>query len=451
MQPEKLLKLLAEAFAERQLFLVGGCLRDQLLGREVSDLDLATDARPEETRRRVEKWADAVWLVGERFGTVGLEKEGLKAEITTFRTEAYDGISRKPEVTFGTDVRADLARRDFTINAMARSVHTDELLDPSQGRRDLAARVVRFVGNPEERIREDPLRMLRATRFCAQLEFELDPAAAAAIARAAAELRRISWERIREELDGTLLSSRPSGGLRLMLDLGLAAHVLPELTNLHLPEPGRHHVKNVLEHTLDTVDFVAAERILRYAALLHDIAKPETFSADESGVHFYRHETIGAERARAILTRLRQPAALIEKIAQLVEHHLRVPYYQSEWRDSAVRRLMFDLGERLEAEIALADADVRASDPSDYPEFEQRLEELRARIGAVGEAAELARMKPLLNGEEVMELLGIGPGPRVGEVLQFLLDQQIEGDITSREQALAAVRERFGNREDPRS
>jgi poly(A) polymerase len=185
--------------------------------------------------------------------------------------------------------------------------------------------------------------------------------------------------------------------------------------------------------------------------LLHDIAKPETFTTDESGVHFYRHEMIGVERASAILGRLRQPSALIDHVAKLVEHHLRIPQYRSEWSDSAVRRLMFDLGEQLEEAVSLAQADVRASDPSDYPEFEQRLEELRARVHRIGEAAELAKMKPLLNGDEVMELLGIEPGPRVGEVLHYLLDQQIEGTITTRDQAAASIRARFGGPEDPRA
>ena len=447
MQTDKLIQRLAQAFSDRQLFLVGGCLRDQLLGRPISDLDLGTDARPDEIRQRVESWADAVWMVGEKFGTVGLEKDGTKAEITTFRAETYDGVSRKPEVAFGSDVRADLSRRDFTINAMGRNVHTDELLDPFYGQSDLEACIVRFVGDPAARIGEDPLRMLRAVRFCAQLGFELDPEAAAAIGQAAGELRRISWERIRDELDGILLSPHPDEGLRLTIDLGLAHHFLREVLNLHLPEPSRHHLKDVLEHTLDTVSCLAPEKVLRYAALLHDIAKPETFSSDESGVHFYRHEHIGAERAREILSRLRHPAAFIEQVVGLVRHHLRIPYYSSEWSDAAVRRLMFDLGDQLEAAIALAEADVRASDPLDYPDFEHQLQELRARIREVGEAAELARMKPLLNGDEVMELLGIGPGPQVGEVLNFLLDQQIEGKIETREEAVAIVRQRFGGQE----
>jgi len=184
--------------------------------------------------------------------------------------------------------------------------------------------------------------------------------------------------------------------------------------------------------------------VLRYAALLHDTAKPETYSQDDAGVHFYRHEHIGSERARAILTRLRQPAALVDQVSSLVRDHLRVPYYTSEWSDAAVRRLMFDLGDQLAAALTLADADVRASDPLDYAEFQARIEELRARISTVGEAAEMARMKPLLNGNEVMSLLGIAPGPRVGEVLRFLLDQQIEGTISTIEQAEAAVQRQFG-------
>jgi len=446
MQPEKLVQRLAEAFSDRQLFLVGGCLRDQLLGREISDLDLATDARPDDIRSRVESWADSVWRVGERFGTVGLSKGGVKAEVTTFRSESYDGISRKPEVAFGTDLHADLSRRDFTINAIARDVHTGAVLDPCHGRRDLNDRIVRFVGEPEARIREDPLRVLRAVRFCAQLGFELAPEAAAAIATYAEELRRISRERIRDEFDGILLATNPKEGLRLAIDLGLTEHFIPELPNLHLPEPGRHHMKDVLEHTLDTVANVPPKLGLRYAGLLHDIAKPGTFTSDESGVHFHRHEKIGAESAREILTRLRQPSHLIAEVQLLIVHHLRIPYYTSEWTDSAVRRLMFDLGDQLEAAIALAEADVRASEPSDYPQFARKLSELRARIQQVGEAGELARMKPLLSGDEVMELLRIEPGPKVGEILGFLLDEQIEGKIATRAEAIDAVERRFGGR-----
>jgi poly(A) polymerase len=444
MEPNQLVEELAHAFADRQLFLVGGCLRDRLLGRPMADLDLATDAPPDETRRRVEGLADSVWLVGEKFGTVGLLKQGVKAEITTFRAETYDGVSRKPEVTFGESIHADLARRDFTINAMAQNVHSGELLDPFGGQRDLGERLVRFVGDAEVRIREDPLRMLRAVRFCAQLGFELDPAAAAAIAGAAGELRRISRERIRDELDAIMVSPRPDEGLRLAVELGLAEHSLPELLRLHLPQPARHHMKDVLDHTLDAVRLAPPDKVARYAALLHDIAKPETFSEDASGVHFYRHEQIGAAQARDLLTRLRQPAPLIQQVEKLVRYHLRVPSYNSEWSDAAVRRLMYELGEQIEQAIALAEADVRASDPSDVPEFEARLGELRSRIQQIGEAAEIAKMRPLLNGDEVMALLGLTAGPKVGEVLDFLLDEQLDGRITTREEAVEAVRGRFG-------
>ena len=444
MPSDQLSRQLAAAFSDRQLFLVGGSLRDQLLGRPIKDLDLATDARPEEIQHRVGRWADSVWSVGEKFGTVGLLKDGIKAEITTFRADTYDGASRKPEVTFGDDIVADLERRDFTINALARNLHTGELLDPLGGQQDLTERLVRFVGAAEQRIAEDPLRLMRAVRFCAQLGFELEPATAVAIAKAPHELARISRERIRDELDGMLLSDHPVEGLRLLIDLGLTERVLPELLRLHLPQPARHHLKDVLDHSLDTVAFVPPEKALRYAALLHDIAKPDTFSTDETGIHFYRHEELGAQRAREILTRVRQPAALIEQVAVLIGHHLRIPFYSPEWSLSAVRRLMFDLGDELDNAIALAKADVQASDPSDFPEFEQRLVELRSRIAEVGEAATLAAMKPLLNGNEIMSLLHLPPGPRVGEALQFLLDQQIEGNITTREEAEEAVRREFG-------
>jgi len=448
MQIGDLIKQLAMAFEDRHLFVVGGCLRDQLLGRETNDLDLATDARPDDIRSRVEPWADSVWLVGEEFGTVGLTKGGIKAEITTFRADNYDGVSRKPEVAFGEDIGGDLGRRDFTINAMAQNVHTGELLDPFGAQDDLRARLVRFVGDAEKRILEDPLRMLRAVRFCAQLGLELDAVAAAAIATQAAEISRISRERIRDEFDGILLSPKPDEGLRLTIDLGLAQHFIPEIFRLHLPEPYRHHMKDLLDHTLDTVRLARGDKALQYAALLHDIAKPETFSSDDSGVHFYRHERVGVDEASAILTRLRQPASLIERVGKLIENHMRIPSYRSEWTDGAVRRLMYDLGDELEHAMALAEADVRASDPVDLPEFEARLAELRTRVQQVGDAAEIARMKPLLSGDEVMELLGIGPGPRVGEVLGFLLDEQIEGRIQTREQAGTAVRENFAGKHE---
>lgn len=444
MIPDALLRQLAKAFSGRQLFLVGGCVRDRLLGREVSDLDLATDARPAEIRRRVSRWADSVWRVGEKFGTIGLIKEGAKAEITTFRADRYDRVSRKPKVKFGNDIAQDLERRDFTINAMAEDVHTGELLDLFHARRDLDEGLIRFVGDPAQRIAEDPLRMLRAVRFCAQLGFELDPEGAVAIGRAAEELKRISRERVRDEFDLILVSPHPAEGLRLLIDLDLAAHVLPELLRLYLPQPARYHLKDVLDHTLDALSFAPADKTMRYAALLHDIAKPETFSTDDNGIHFYRHEEIGAARARAILSRLRQPSAFIDEVARLIRHHLRVPSYRSEWSDAAVRRLVYDLGDHLEQALQLADADVRASDPRDYPGFAQRVAELRARIAALGEAAELARMRPLLDGEEVMALLNIPPGPRVGEALRFLLDQQLEGTVTTREQAAEALRQRFG-------
>lgn len=436
----ELLARLKQAFADRQLYLVGGSVRDELLGREQKDLDFATDAHPDETRRRVGKWTSSVWYVGEKFGTVGLLKGGIKAEITTLRADTYDGVSRKPEVEFGADITADLSRRDFTVNAMARDLHTGELLDPFGGRHDLEQRILRFVGAPAARIAEDPLRMMRAVRFCAQLGFELDPATAAAIAQHAAEAQRLSWERLRDELDGILLSPRPAEALRLMMHLGLAAHVLPELLSLHLPEPGRYSMKDVLDHSLETVELTAPSKSLRYAALLHDIAKPDTYTRDDAGAHFYGHERLGAEKARTILSRLRQPAAFCDEVARLVLHHLRVPSYRSEWTQSAVRRLMYDLGEQLEEALALAEADVRASDPVDLPEFQVRLQELRRRIQEVGEAAELTRMRPLLNGREVMALLGIPPGPRVGQALRFLLNEQIEGRVTTREQALGALR-----------
>ncbi len=439
-----LLAQLKKAFADRQLYLVGGAVRDELLGRETQDLDFATDCRPEETRTRVQDWADAVWLVGEKFGTVGLEKNGVKAEITTFRADRYEGPGRHPTVTYGDNIQEDLARRDFTINALAQEVHCGELIDPYGGREDLARRLVRFVGEPALRIQEDPLRLLRAVRFCAQLGFSLEAATEQAVRQFAGEIARISWERIRDEYDAILLSPQPGKGIRLLVDLGLAHYTLPELETLRFPQNPRYHLKDVLEHTLESVDLTPANKTLRWTLLLHDIAKPATFSTDEDGIHFYRHEEIGAEMAGKILAQLRQPADFIARVRKLIRYHLRTTSYQPEWSDAAVRRLMYDLGEDFDAAIEVSKADVGATRALPWDDFPGRMAGLLERVKRIGEAAELARMKPLLTGEEVMALLNIPPGPLVGEVHRFLLSEQIEGRITTPEQARDEVLKRFG-------
>jgi poly(A) polymerase len=439
----KLLSQLRTAFAGRQCYLVGGAVRDELLGRATQDFDFATDCTPEEIRARVEPWADSVWLVGEKFGTVGLEKGGAKAEITTFRADEYDGQGRHPKVTYGHDIKFDLARRDFTINALARELHSDELVDPFGGQDDLAARRVRFVGEPRQRILEDPLRLLRGVRFSAQLNFSLEAEAEQAIKELAGEITRISWERIREEYDRILLSDRAGDGIRRLVELGLAHHTMPELEAMVFPQNPRYHLKNVLEHTLNAVDFIPPTKTLRWVMLLHDVSKPETFSEDAAGIHFYRHEELGAHKAGEILARLRQPADFIARVRKLIRFHLRIPLYRETWSDSAVRRLMYDLGEDFAAAVEIARADVAASKL--YPEdnFEARLTHFLNRVKSVGEAAELAKMRPLLSGEEIMALLGIPPGPRVGEVQRLLLAEQIEGNLVSKDQAEKLVRLRY--------
>ncbi len=423
---------------------MGGAVRDELLGRVTQDLDLATDCRPEETQARVSDWADSVWAVGEKFGTIGLEKDGAKAEITTFRADTYDGSDRHPTVTYGSDILEDLARRDFTINALAKDLHSGEVVDPYDGRSDLQANLVRFVGEPQARIKEDPLRLLRAVRFCAQLGFSLEDAAEKAIRELAAEIPRISWERIRDEYDAILLSPNAGKGIKLLIELGLAHHTLPEMEKMRLPQ-NVHHLKDVLEHTLESVDLVAADKTLRWVMLLHDIAKPATFSEDENGIHFYRHEEVGASMAREILTRLRQPTDFSARVQNLIRHHLRITFYQPEWSDAAVRRLMYDLGADFEAAVQAAKADVEASHIIPEDDFPARLANLLERVASIGEAAELAKMKPLLNGEEVMALLKIGPGPVIGKVQRFLLSEQIEGRIKTAEQAKKSVLERFSS------
>jgi len=422
-------------------------VRDELLGRATQDYDFTTECPPEEIRARVEPWADSIWLVGEKFGTVGIERGGVKAEITTFRADEYDGQGRHPQVTYGDDINADLARRDFTINALAREIHTGELVDPFDGQDDLAARRVRFVGDARQRILEDPLRLLRGVRFSAQLNFSLEAETGLAIKALSSEITRISWERIREEYDRILLSDQAAGGIRRLVELGLAHYTLPELEAMIFPQNPRYHLKSVLEHTLTAVDFIPPTKTLRWVMLLHDVCKPDTFSEDEAGIHFYRHEELGAKKAGEILARLRQPADFIARAQKLIRYHLRIPLYRETWSDSAVRRLMYDLGEDFAAAVEVARADVAASKLYPEDDFDARLEKFLARVKSIGEAAELAKMRPLLSGEEIMALLGIGPGPLVGKIQRLLLAEQIEGNLDSKSRAEALVRERFAGRD----
>jgi poly(A) polymerase len=439
------LQRLAATFqaAGRQLYLVGGSVRDELLGRPHQDLDLATDGEPEETKRLVQAaGADAVYAVGEKFGTIGAVFGDRKVEITTFRSERYAPRSRKPAVAFGTNLQGDLSRRDFTINAMARDLATGELIDPFGGQHDLAAKCLRAVGKPDERFDEDPLRMLRAVRLAAELGFTIESATRAAIAAAAPKLRDISRERIAQELDRLMVAPHPAYGLRLMADLGLMREILPEVLAMRdMPQGGRRF-KNVFDHTLQVVERVPADADLRWAALLHDVGKPATIGWENGQVHFRGHEVVGAEMTQRLLSRLRFERQRIERIAKLVAMHLRPNSYEPAWTDGAVRRFIREAGDELDLLLALSRADVTSQRRGRVAAAEARVEALAQRCREVIERENVRAIKPPLDGNDLMALFSRGPGPWIRPVKEYLLNLVLEGDLApdDRERAIELAR-----------
>src|SRR5579883_1814383 len=342
----------------RTLSLVGGSVRDLILGQATHDLDFTTDATPEQTKLILaEADPTATYSIGEKFGTIGATFDDVVVEITTFRTERYQPGSRKPEVSYGTSLEEDLARRDFTINAMALDLTTNVLIDPFGGQRDLSARLIRAVGKPTERFAEDPLRLLRAVRFVAQLGFDLVADTRAAIRESADLLRQVSRERILEEMSRLLVASHAARGLRLLSDLGLFAVFMPEIDELRSTTQGKRS-KDVFEHTLRVIERTPPDLVLRWAALLHDVGKPRTFIETGGEIHFPGHELVGERLSAEILTRLRADADLIARTSRLAGMHMRANQYESEWTDGAVRRLMRDAGPDLERLLLLSTADV---------------------------------------------------------------------------------------------
>ncbi|MCL5026024.1 MAG: CCA tRNA nucleotidyltransferase [Chloroflexi bacterium] len=432
---------LARAFARagKQLYLVGGSVRDELLGRPHADLDFTTDALPEEVKALVRAARpDGVYTVGERFGTVGLVFGDLHVEVTTFRAEQYEPDSRKPAVQFGTSLVEDLSRRDFTINAMARDLATGELVDPYGGLADLKARLIRAVGAAEERFAEDPLRLLRAVRFAAELGFDVEPGTRAAIIACAEKLRTISWERIRDEMNRILLSERPALGIRLLCELGLMAFIIPEMLEMRgLRDREKRH-KDVFEHTLAVVQRVPPVLHLRWAALLHDIAKPATLSVTDGEVHFLGHETLGAEMSRRILGRLRLDRNTIGVVAKLVRMHLRINLYDSNWTDGAVRRLAREAGDLFDDLFIISRADVTSQRAQRVAQAARAADELEARYRALQEEADLAKITSPLNGDELMSLFGRPPGKWIAPVKDYLLSLVLDGTLEQNDKEKAA-------------
>jgi poly(A) polymerase len=431
---DPLAKELGDRFqaAGHELYLVGGVVRDLVMGRLApdTDADFATDASPAETSRVLRGWAEAQYLVGARFGTVGARRRDRVLEITTFREERYPDDERKPAVTFAKDIQTDLSRRDFTINAMAVRLPEGEFVDPFEGVRDLAAKQLDTPLDPEIAFSDDPLRMLRAARFVSQLGVRPAPRVVEAIGRMRERLRIVSAERIRDELDKLLIGEEAGKGLSLLVESGLSDEFLPELSALRLEQDPVQRHKDVLRHTFAVVERCEPDQVLRLAALLHDIGKPSTREITAEGVSFHHHEVVGARMAEARLRELRYPGSVVEDVRKLVEFHLRFHGYGDGWTDSAVRRYVRDAGPLLDKLNQLTRADVTTRDPRRAERFADLQDELQERIARLAERENLEAMRPPLDGRQVMERLGLDPGPLVGEALAFLMEIRLErGEI----------------------
>ncbi|NJC68846.1 CCA tRNA nucleotidyltransferase [Planosporangium thailandense] len=435
------------ADAGHELHLVGGSVRDALLGRLGEDLDFTTSALPEETQRLLQGWAEAIWTTGIEFGTIGAARRGLRLEITTFRAEAYDRVTRNPIVQYGTNLQDDLQRRDFTVNAMAVSLPDHRFSDPYGGLADLAAKRLRTPGTPHDSFADDPLRMLRAARFAAQLRFTVAPEVVTAMTAMAKDLSRITAERIRDEFTKLMTGADPVAGLRLLVDTGLADQFLPELSGLRLEIDEHAQHKDVYEHTLTVIRNAMSleedgpDLVLRMAALMHDIGKPATKLVGPDGrVSFHHHEVVGARLTRQRMKALRYPKDVINDVTELVALHLRFyGYGRGEWTDSAVRRYVTDAGPLLARlhKLTRSDCTTRnrrkaAALAADYDALEERIARLQAE-------EDLAKVRPDLDGNAIMELLGIPPGPLVGQAWRHLKELRLERGPLEHDDAIAEL------------
>jgi poly(A) polymerase len=437
--------------AGEELALVGGPVRDALLGRLGSDWDFATSAHPDKTKMLLDSWADATWDVGRAYGTIGGRKGDDHVEVTTYRSDAYEPDSRKPAVAYGNSLAGDLSRRDFSVNAMALALPSYAFTDPFGGLRDLDQAVLRTPVGAEQSFSDDPLRMLRAARFAAQLDFSVAPDVVAAMTTMAERIRIVAPERQRVELEKLLLAPRPQRGLRLLVDTGLATHVLPELPALSLERDEHHRHKDVYEHTLTVLDQAielefrlgGPDLVSRLAALMHDVGKPRTrrFNPDGS-VTFHHHDVVGAKMTRKRLKALRFPSSVVDDVSTLVGLHLRFHGYGSgEWTDSAVRRYVRDAGPLLSRLHVLTRADSTTRNQRKATRLRRAYDELEARIDELAAREELDSLRPDLDGNQIMALLGIGPSREVGQAYQFLLERRMEDGPLGEERARAELLE----------
>jgi poly(A) polymerase len=454
--PSRLEPLLAEgtairelaglfADADHELYLVGGSVRDALLDRPIDDLDFATGARPDEIEKIVEPWASELYLAGKTYGTIGAIRSGHVHEITTFRSEVYQDDSRKPHVTYSDSIEEDLVRRDFTVNAMALRLPGRtaplEMVDPQGGLADLGGRLLRTPQDPRISFGDDPLRMLRLFRFMSTLGFTPDPATLTAVGEMRDRLSIVSRERIRAEFDKLITGANVGPALWGLLDSGLADEFIPELSALAEAHDPLHRHKDVLAHTIAVVENTSPGVELRLAALFHDVGKPATRAFGPEGVTFHHHEVVGSRMTKSRLKELRYSSQVVSDVSQLVYLHMRPHTYKMGWTDSAVRRYVRDAGPLLEQLNELVRCDVTTRNLKRARAIGRRIDELEERISVLREQEELDRLRPPIDGNQVMEYLGMEPGPQVGEILDMLLERRLEEGPYSAEEAFAMLDE----------
>ncbi len=461
------------ALARRDLFLVGGSVRDAVLGRLTTDLDFTTNARPEEIQHIVRPWADAMWDTGIEYGTVGVGKAGHRLEITTFRADSYDQVSRNPEVRFGDRLEDDLVRRDFTVNAMAVRITPEgpgEFLDPLGGLGAVRSRILDTPAEPAVSFGDDPLRMLRAARFVSQLEFAVADRVREAIVAMAPQLSRITVERVAVELDKMLLGADPVAGIELMVQTGMGDVVVPEVGGMRMAIDEHHQHKDVYQHSLtvlrQAIELEEAvprgqersdpgdqprgpDLVLRWAALLHDIGKPATRRHEaDGGVSFHHHEVVGAKMVRKRMRTLKYSKQMVDDVSQLVYLHLRFHGYgEGRWTDSAVRRYVADAGPLLPRLHKLVRADCTTRNKRRAAKLQANYDSLEERIAELAAKEDLARVRPDLDGNAIMEILGIPAGPQVGEAWNYLKELRLDRGPLSREEATAELLAWWSGRE----
>ena len=421
--------------AGHELYLVGGPVRDMFLRRPHVDLDFSTDAAPETTLEILKPLSKTQWLQGMKFGTVGADVDGAHLEVTTFRTERYDPDSRHPHVQFESDVETDLSRRDFTINAMAIRLPEKTAVDPFDGLADLEARLLRTPIHPDASFTDDPLRMLRAFRFAAQLDFRIAEEVLDSISRLKDRLRTVSAERIADELSKLVTGVRPGPALEQAEASGLADEFLPELSSLKLEQDPVHRHKDVFHHTLAVLERTEPDLRLRLAALLHDIGKPRTRRIGPEGVSFHHHEVVGADMARERLRALRFPNEIVDSVSEMIRLHHRFHTYRLGWSDSAVRRYVRDAGPLLGTLNALVRADCTTRNVQKAKRLAGRMDDLEERIKELAAQEEIGRMRPELDGGQIMAFLGIPPGPLVGAARDFMMELRLDEGLIGEDAA----------------